>query len=280
MPSTGIYKIENKLNGRIYIGQSVNIENRWREHKRGKQSPNMVISRAIKKHGSNSFMFDIIEICSKEELNMKEIYWISFYNSYKIGYNSTTGGDSPTDSKSNKLTNENVNQIKKELINNVVMIKDIAKIYKVADTTITSINTGQSWYDSNLNYPLRIGNSVYLAKFSTGKKVKTKDKKEKVKKLHKCPCCNVILKYSASKTCKNCKYTNQHKCIHPSKIALIAGILNSSQVAIGLKHGVSGNTVKKWCKKYNIPVTRKGFKFNWIINIGVGKGSRILISKF
>lgn len=104
MPSTGIYKIENKINGRVYIGQSVNIENRWREHKRGKQSPNMVISRAIKKYGSSHFTFGIIELCSRADLNTKEVYWISVYNSYKKGYNSTTGGDAPTDKSSNKLT--------------------------------------------------------------------------------------------------------------------------------------------------------------------------------
>lgn len=288
MPSTGIYKIENKINGYVYIGQSVNIENRWREHKRGKQSPNMVISRAIKKYGSSNFMFDIVELCDKNELNTKEIYWISVYDSYKKGYNSTTGGDAPTDKSSNKLSSEQVKDIKQKLIDNILTIKSIAKEYSVADTTITSINTGASWYDSCIQYPLRSGVSAYWNNLREINKAVQKEKKTKSmrpkmskgtykKDYGNCPYCNKVLQRKA-KTCKNCKNISQYKCIHPSRIELIAGVLNSNQTALGLKYGVSGNSIKKWCKKYNIPVTKKGFKFNWSINNGVGKGNRILIN--
>ncbi len=94
----GIYKIENKINHHIYIGQSVDIKKRWREHRSGAFNKNsvdydMVIYRAIRKYGLNNFEFSIIEECSKEELNDKEIYWIDYYDSYKNGYNSSKGGD-------------------------------------------------------------------------------------------------------------------------------------------------------------------------------------------
>ena len=46
---TGIYKIENKINGKIYIGQSINIERRWSEHCR--KSKKSLISKAIFEFG-------------------------------------------------------------------------------------------------------------------------------------------------------------------------------------------------------------------------------------
>ena len=51
--------------------------------------------RAIKKYGIENFDFEVIEECSKEQLNDKEIYWISYYDSCNLdkGYNLTKGGD-------------------------------------------------------------------------------------------------------------------------------------------------------------------------------------------
>lgn len=95
----GIYKIENLVNGKIYIGQAVNIQRRIREHKlvsrynNPKNSEyNFALSRAIRKYGLNNFSFDIIEECKQEELDDKERYWIKYYNSYNDGYNETIGG--------------------------------------------------------------------------------------------------------------------------------------------------------------------------------------------
>ena len=45
------------------------------------------LSRAFRKYGINNFSFEIVEECSKEELNKKEKYWINYYNSFFNGYN-------------------------------------------------------------------------------------------------------------------------------------------------------------------------------------------------
>ena len=95
---TGIYKIENNINGKVYIGQSVDIKNRWRGHifdsfhKEAKDF-NMVIHRAIRKYGKENFTFSIIEECNKDSLNDREIFWIDVYDSYNNGYNATKGGN-------------------------------------------------------------------------------------------------------------------------------------------------------------------------------------------
>lgn len=99
----GIYKIENLINGKIYIGKSVNIEKRFRSHitdsfNKNKPEYNHLIHRAIRKYGTDNFSFEIIEQCKENELNKREIYWISFYDccildSKNKGYNMTRGGD-------------------------------------------------------------------------------------------------------------------------------------------------------------------------------------------
>ena len=89
--SCGIYKIENNVNHMIYIGQSINIENRFIQHKNNKN--NYDIHVALREYGIENFSFDIIELCNKKELNEREIYWISYYNCQKPnGYNCTPGG--------------------------------------------------------------------------------------------------------------------------------------------------------------------------------------------
>lgn len=95
---TGIYKYQNKINDKIYIGQSVNIEKRYQQHlqaaKRKDERSKTGIDFAIAKYGINNFIFEIIEECNPEQLDERERFWIEYFNSYKNGYNRTTGGHS------------------------------------------------------------------------------------------------------------------------------------------------------------------------------------------
>lgn len=96
--SIGIYKFTSKTTGLSYIGQSINIERRYKEHKT--EDDGYSFHNAIKKYGWEDFTFEILEECNKEELNEKERYWIAYYNSYKNGYNETPGGEgSPASGK-------------------------------------------------------------------------------------------------------------------------------------------------------------------------------------
>ena len=95
-----IYKITNKKNGKVYIGQSIDIEKRWYKHKNAykhEQNQNWLIYKAFIKYGLENFNFEIVEECSKEDLDKKEKYWIKKYHSYINdpkckGYNMTIGG--------------------------------------------------------------------------------------------------------------------------------------------------------------------------------------------
>ena len=89
---TGIYKIENLVNGKKYIGQSKNIECRWRREKNDafnehSSSYNYPLSRAFRKYGVENFSFEVIEECDVKNLNEKEKFWISRYDSFFSGYN-------------------------------------------------------------------------------------------------------------------------------------------------------------------------------------------------
>ena len=60
----GIYKIENKVNGKVYVGQSIDIERRWYSHKtqlNGNRHGNVHLQNAWNKNGNNSFEFVIVE---------------------------------------------------------------------------------------------------------------------------------------------------------------------------------------------------------------------------
>ena len=85
----GIYKITNKINGKTYIGQSNNIERRFKEHKWKSKETNKSLKLAYEKYGLENFEFSILELCKLEELNDKEIYYIK---KEKPKYNRTTGG--------------------------------------------------------------------------------------------------------------------------------------------------------------------------------------------
>lgn len=94
-----IYKIENLINGKKYIGKTElpDPQDRWYEHKKAatrQHEQTRALYRALNKYGIDNFLFEVIESdVSVEELANREIFWIDYYNSYHEGYNETLGGD-------------------------------------------------------------------------------------------------------------------------------------------------------------------------------------------
>lgn len=91
----GIYKITNPK-GKIYIGQSIDINHRLGKYKRlnGNIFSQKKIYNSLIKYGIENHNFEVIEECSAEVLNEKEIYYIKKYDSYKKGLNMQPGGKS------------------------------------------------------------------------------------------------------------------------------------------------------------------------------------------
>jgi group I intron endonuclease len=97
-----IYFIENRLNGKIYVGKAIDPKKRWRTHRcvanKGKEKyPNkyFAVHAAISKYGSDNFSFVIIERCrNNHEANQAERDWISCLKGLGVLlYNETEGGD-------------------------------------------------------------------------------------------------------------------------------------------------------------------------------------------
>ena len=92
-----IYIIENKENGKRYVGKTT-LEDpyqRWKQHQynaKSKYNP-MVISDALFKYGVDNFTFYVIETCEDDSVDERERYWIAKFDTYKNGYNSTFGGE-------------------------------------------------------------------------------------------------------------------------------------------------------------------------------------------
>lgn len=91
----GIYKITNIENGQAYIGQSVDIKERFRTHVKtalsSAPSTNKLYQQ-MKKYGPENFTFEILEPVAREKLNERETYWIDFYKTKDFGLNGTKGG--------------------------------------------------------------------------------------------------------------------------------------------------------------------------------------------
>lgn len=91
----GIYKITNQIDNKCYIGQSVNVSQRWKEHAKcglGIDTPaGNKLYKAMIEEGIWNFSWELLEECSREQLDSKEKYYIDLYNACDFGYNSNKG---------------------------------------------------------------------------------------------------------------------------------------------------------------------------------------------
>jgi hypothetical protein len=94
---SGIYCFKNVIDGKKYIGQSVNVYKRHKEHIYGLKKDshrNDYLQKAFNKYGENAFEFSILEICDIDMLDVRECSWINYYKTTEsdFGYNLMGGG--------------------------------------------------------------------------------------------------------------------------------------------------------------------------------------------
>lgn len=149
----GIYVLYYETdNNKYYVGQSVNIENRYREHCNKLRAGNHINLKL-----SNDYLFykhlptmHILEQCSLEHLDEREEYWISEFNSYYRGYNNTAGGDATANGYKSPFclnTKEELENVFNLLSNTDKSYSDIESLTNVSVSAIRKIANGSrhSW---------------------------------------------------------------------------------------------------------------------------------------
>lgn len=245
MHETGIYKITNQINKKIYIGQAQDIQRRWRDHrtdaKNCTDSKNLKnpLYQDIKKYGIDNFIFEIIETCSLEELNDKERYWISYYDSFHNGYNRTEGGQNAA--HSNKMTDTLFESIIYDLKNTFLSTEDIGKKNNISGRMVRDINNGISWKKDYLTYPIRESLIIIQQK-----------EKEKKKKERQLTNPDFLAKQHVKEIEKN--------RLHNLDLAKL--IVKNGFSYVARQYQTSPKTVRKWCREDKMPDTIKEI-INW-----------------
>lgn len=113
MAICGIYQIKNQINNKIYIGQSIDVERRLRQHlgycrNHDFNNENEHLLNSFIKYGEKNFKASIITTCQPNQLNLFEEWFINILGSAnpKNGYNKTLGGESniPTEEMRKKMS--------------------------------------------------------------------------------------------------------------------------------------------------------------------------------
>lgn len=152
-----VYKITNKLNGKIYIGQSLNTQRRWKEHQ-ASWVQNSIINKAVRKYGPENFEIEILY--KGENYNEKEKYFIEHFDSINKGYNLLPGGEEPPILKGDKnpaTTHEEewVDALVERIAETKDSFREIAIDFNCAVSTVERINRGELRARENLTYPIR-----------------------------------------------------------------------------------------------------------------------------
>lgn len=106
---SGIYRIINIINGKVYIGQSINVYQRWSSHKAYLRSNNHHsehLQRAWNKYGEKNFKFEILIQCTINLLDKLETFYINNYDSanYYFGYNNELPGGRVSEKSKMKMS--------------------------------------------------------------------------------------------------------------------------------------------------------------------------------
>lgn len=139
-----IYKAVNKINCKIYIGQTVKTLN---ERMYGHLFSKEPFGRALSKYGLESFEFSIIDSCLLREIsNEKEKYWIGFYNcKVPNGYNVTIGGEGQSGLIPSEETKRKIGQANKGRIRTQETRMKMSKIGKGKKHILKKKRLGKIW---------------------------------------------------------------------------------------------------------------------------------------
>jgi group I intron endonuclease len=138
-----IYCIENKIDGKKYVGKTKgSIDSRFEGHKRlARRNPSTHLYKAMKKYGEDAFRVYLLEgNLDKNTLNDREMYWIKTLNTKSLGYNETEGGEGSFGRVATPEYRKRISDIMKERYKNDPTLKQ-----KTSDATKQGM---KKWWES------------------------------------------------------------------------------------------------------------------------------------
>ena len=127
MGKSGIYKITNKINGKLYIGSSKDLDKRREQHKRAYRDT--IIHTAIRKYGVENFQFEVLEYCKEQNLIEREQF---YYDKLKPQYNAIRPIENPMD-------NDNVREKHYQIMNR----PEMKEVFRIKTTEIWKSKTDE-----------------------------------------------------------------------------------------------------------------------------------------
>lgn len=153
-----IYVIKSDIDGRVYVGQSKDVDKRFVSH--CKNYNRSLISDAIRTYGKNHFWYEVLEH-NVSDSDEREKYWISEFDSvWPNGYNIQDGGSEPPHfygdfSPQCVISDMNVSLLKDDLRNTNISLIDLASKYGISKRQVLRINQGLSRSVDGEDYPIR-----------------------------------------------------------------------------------------------------------------------------
>ena len=192
---TGIYKIENLINHKVYIGKSKDIKTRWKCHIKdlnNNSHKNIYLQHSWNKYGPENFIFSILEKCSLKEINEKEKYWINFYGGINSNntYNIVEGGNG---GKGNKKWVEKISKtVKQHYLNGEYFGREKGtQIWINKDRINTKINKNQlknyikrGWSKGRINFIIKNKKDLSGSNNPFYGKHHSEESKKKMRKMH------------------------------------------------------------------------------------------------
>jgi len=157
----GIYKITSPSN-KVYVGQSRNIEYRWTQHKSLRYDSYGKLVNSLKKYGVENHVFEVIEECEFEDLNIRERYWQDYYN--VLGENGLNSMLTETDEKPRVVSKETKAKIAKgkhgrarkiiDTSNDLIFdcVKDASKYINISVSNLSHMLNGRTLNKTTLVY--------------------------------------------------------------------------------------------------------------------------------
>lgn len=197
---SNIYVITNKINNKKYVGQSIDVEKRWSEHKyNSKRNTTIYLYNSMKKYGIDNFTLEVIEEnIPLQMIDSRESYWIEKLNTYRPeGYNLTLGGEGTIGYVHTQKTKSAISKKAQERFNNLSDDEKTAFISRIRGSVGDLVKMNEGYRKWLITTPNEIKNEVRQRMTKTKKekgydfynfsfgKMTLKEKKEMYEKISK-----------------------------------------------------------------------------------------------